>query len=279
MPEITLSAGRIHYRDSGSGPPILFVHGLLVNGSLWRKVTDRLESEFRCINPDWPMGAHRVPMAPSADLSPRGMARLVRGLLDALDLRDVTIVANDTGGVVTQLLLADGTERIARVVLTPCDSFDNFLPPLFRPLQLLSRIPGGLNVLLQSLRVRPLRRLPIAFGWLAKHPIPKELSDEWLHPCLTNKQIRRETARFINAMDSGDTIAVVDRLRGLDKPALLLWAREDRHFPFAHAKRWAQILPDARVVDVADSYTFVPLDQPDTVADQIAQFVARENVA
>src|SRR5436305_10266876 len=170
MKDIELSAGTIRYRDTGQGPTIVFVHGLLVDGNLWRKVVPQLEGRFRCIVPDLPLGSHTLPMKPSADLSPPGIAGLIGEFLEKLDLRDVTLVANDTGGALTQILMASdgvaGTGRIGRVVLTPCDAFENFLPPMFRPLQLLARVPGAVYPVVQQLRMPAMRRLPLAFGWL-----------------------------------------------------------------------------------------------------------------
>jgi pimeloyl-ACP methyl ester carboxylesterase len=142
---VDLSAGRIRYRDTGDGPPIVFVHGLLVDGRLWRKVTPPLESDFRCLTPDFPLGAHTIPMKPDADVTPPGLARLVTEFLEKLDLRDVTLVGNDTGGALTQIAMTESPERIARVVLTPCDAFDNFLPPMFKGLQILARFQPALT--------------------------------------------------------------------------------------------------------------------------------------
>lgn len=271
MNDVELSAGRIRYRDTGDGPPILFVHGVFVNGTLWRTVVEALQTNFRCISPDWPLGAHTVPMAPDADLSPHGVARMIREFIDRLDLHDVTVVANDTGGAITQLLLADGCDRVGRVVLTPCDSFDNFLPRSIRALQYLARVPGALAIGVQPLRVRRLQ--PIALRWLAKRPIPADITSEWLHPLLTDRGIRRDLARFLSAIDNKDTLAAAERLRTFDKPVLLLWPRDAPYFPFAHAERWAEILPDARIVEVPDSYTFVAEDQPDLVAREIRRFI------
>ena len=124
--ELELPQGQIRYRDSGAGRPLVFVHGLLVDGLLWRKVTPLLDGEFRCIAPDWPLGSHRVALAPSADRSPHGMARLIADFLEKLELEDVTLVANDTGGAIAQLLVTERPERIGRLVLTPCDCYENF---------------------------------------------------------------------------------------------------------------------------------------------------------
>jgi pimeloyl-ACP methyl ester carboxylesterase len=275
MKDIELSAGTIHYRDTGSGPTIVFVHGLLVDGTLWRKVVPSLEGRFRCIVPDWPLGSHTVPMKPSADLTPPGIARLFAEFLDKLDLRDVTLVANDTGGALTQILMASGqTDRIGRVVLTPCDAFDNFLPPMFRPLQWLARVPGAVYPVVQQLRVPALRRLPLAFGWLTKRRVPNEVTAAWLRPAQTDRGVRRDIARLLRGVDSRYTLEAAEKLRGFDRPVLIAWAPEDRFFPREHADRLASILPDARIEEVPDSYTFVSEDQPELVARLVGEFAA-----
>ncbi|MEZ0365274.1 alpha/beta fold hydrolase [Mycobacterium sp. pUA109] len=273
MPEIDLSAGTIRYHDSGDGPPILFVHGLLVNASLWRKVIPALDGRFRCLAPDWPLGAHPHPMRTGADVSPHGVARLIAEFLDALDLDEVTVVANDTGGAVTQLMLVQGSPRIARVVLTPCDSFDNFLPRSLRALQYVPRVPGLMTLSAQLMRLRLLQR--ISFATLAKRPIPREVEAGWLRPVITDRGVRRDLGTFLRGIDYHDTLAAAEVLRGFGKPVLLLWPRKAPFFPFAHAQRWVDLLPDAHLVEVPDAYTFVPEDQPEFTAEAIASFVSR----
>ena len=275
MNDVELTAGTIRYRDTGQGPPIVFVHGLLVDGTLWRKVVPLLEDRYRCIVPDWPLGSHTLPMKPSADLSPPGIAGLIAEFLDKLDLRDVTLVANDTGGALTQILMASGqTDRVARVVLTPCDSFENFLPPMFRPLQWLARVPGAVYPVVQSLRVPALRRLPLAFGWLTKRRVPGDVTAAWVRPAQTDKGVRRDVARLLAGIDPRFTIEAAERLPGFDRPVLIAWAPEDRFFPLEHARRLAELLPDARVEEVPDSYTFVSEDQPELVARLVGEFAA-----
>jgi pimeloyl-ACP methyl ester carboxylesterase len=269
--ELELSSGPIRYRDTGQGPPILFVHGVFVNGTLWRKVATPLSANFRCITPDWPLGAHTIPMADDADLAPRAVARLIGEFLDALDLRDVTLVANDTGGALAQLLLAEGCDRIGRLVLTPCDSFENFLPRSIRALQYLARVPGSLTVLLQPLRLPRPRGL--AFHWLAKQPLPDDITKAWLQPLLAQRAIRRDLAKFLRAIDYRETVAAAEHLRAFQQPVLLLWPRDAPYFPFTHAQQWSEIFPNAQLIEVADSYTFVSEDQPKRVARAIAQFV------
>ncbi|MEA2271645.1 MAG: hypothetical protein QOI98_353 [Solirubrobacteraceae bacterium] len=273
MQEVSLSAGTVRYRDTGSGPPVLFVHGLLVNGLLWRKVVPGVEGTARCIVPDWPLGAHTPAMNPAADLTPRGVSRLIGEFIDKLGLDDVTVVGNDTGGALVQLLAGERPERVGRIVLTPCDSFDNFLPPMFKGLQLAARVPGGLTSMMQPLRVRTLRRLPIAFGWLVKHGTDGDVYDEMLRAYFTQRDVRRDTRRFVAAISKHDTLEAAEKLRAFEAPALVVWAREDKVFPFAHAERLVELLPQGRLEVVDDSYSFVPEDQPERLAELIAGFV------
>lgn len=275
MPRVELPQGPVHYGDSGGdGPVVVFVHGLLADGSLWDGVVAELAPHARCLTPDWPLGSHREPMRPGADLSPRGVARLIDAFLGALDLRDVVVVANDSGGAITQLLVTEHPERVGRLVLTPCDAFDNFLPPLFRPYQWLARVPALLTAVLQPMRVRALRRLPMAYGRIAKHGVAHATTDRWLAPALGQRAIRRDTASFLRGIDARDTLAAAERLPAFTRPALLLWPREERSFPFAHAERLAALLPDARLVEIPDAWAFIPLDQPAATAHAIAAFLA-----
>ena len=270
---VDLSTGRIRYRDTGEGPPIVFVHGLLVDGRLWRKVTPPLDSSFRCIAPDLPLGAHTVPMKPGADVSAPGLARLIVEFIEKLDLRDVTLVGNDTGGALVQIAITQNpTDRIARVVLTPCDAFDNFLPPTFRPLQYLAKVPPLLTAVVQPLRLRALRRSPLGFGWLAKRPIDNEVEADWVRAFFGRGDVRRDAIRILQSIDSRHTNEAAEKLRGFDKPVLIAWATEDKVFPLKHAHELAERLPDARVEEIADSYSFVPEDQPERLAELIREF-------
>lgn len=275
---VDVPQGTIVYRERGSGPPIVFVHGLLVNGDLWRDVVPKLAETHRCITPDLPLGSHELPMNEGADLTPPGLAKLVDDFLAALDLEDVLIVGNDTGGAISQLLVTEHPKRVGRLVLTPCDAFENFLPPLFKPLQLMARIPGAMVLVANSLRPRPAQRLPIAFGWLTKRPIPKEIAASYMGPALHNGGARRDVGKVLRGIKSSYTLEAAARLRSFDRPVLLAWATEDKVFPFEHAERLATIFPDARVVEIPDSYSFVPEDQPDRLASAVAEFLAPARV-
>ncbi len=268
---VELPQGTIRYRESGAGRPALFLHGLLVDGRLWRKVVPRLEGEMRCIVPDLPLGSHRVPMSRDADLSPPGIARILDELTAALDLRDLTVVANDTGGAITQIWAANLPERIGRVVLTNCDAFENFLPPAFRPLQYSAKVPGMLTGVMQGMRLGALRRLPIAYGWLGKR-LDDDLVADWVRPYLDDRGVRRDTIKVLRGIDKRQTIEAANGLRQFDRPVLLAWAREDRFFKPSFAERLRDAIPGARLEWIEDSWAFVPEDQPERLAELIADF-------
>jgi pimeloyl-ACP methyl ester carboxylesterase len=272
MPEITLSQGTIHYRDEGEGPALVFIHGALVNGTLWDPVVERLSGRARCIVPDLPLGSHRTPLNPDADLTPTGLARLIADFLAALELEDVTLVGNDTGGGLCQFVAVRHPERVGGLVLTNCDAFENFPPKAFRPLVLTARA-HLLTAFLQSVRVRPVRRLPIAYGWLSKRPVPDDVLDGWVRPFLSDPGVRRDTRRFLAAVDPALLLDNAARLGEFDRPVLIAWAPEDRFFPIAHAHRLAALFPDARVVEIPDARTFVSWDQPDRLAELISSAV------
>ena len=272
MKEVRLPQGVIRYRDTGQGPVVVLVHGLLVDGRLWDGVVEALAPRHRCIVPDLPLGAHEVPLEPAADRTPAGVAALVADFLDALDLRDVTLVGNDTGGALCQWVAARRPERIGRLVLTPCDTHENFLPPMFRPLQWLARVPALVVPVTMPLRLRPLRRLPIAFGWLAKRPRP-DVEQDWIDRFFANPGARRDAVTFLAAIDKSFTRELARELESFAKPALVAFATDDKVFPPANGERLARAMPDARFERIEDSYAFAPVDQPRRVAELIEGFV------
>src|SRR3954447_22443 len=272
--EVHLPQGTIRYRDTGAGKPLVFVHGLLVNGTLWRKVTPLLEGEFRCVVPDLPLGSHREPMRADADLTPPGVARIVDEFMGKLGLEDVTLVGNDTGGAICQLVAANHPERLGRLVLTPCDAYENFLPPFFRPLQYAAKVPGMLTAVMQSTRIRAVQRSPLGFGTLiSPDVIDPDVLDAWVRPYLGNPGVRRDTVKFLKSISNRYTLEAAERLRDFDRPTLIAWAPEDRFFKFKYAEKLATAIPNARLVRIENSRTFVSEDQPERLAEEIASFV------
>jgi pimeloyl-ACP methyl ester carboxylesterase len=269
---VTLDQGTIHYRDEGDGETLVFVHGLLVDGRLWRNVTPYLQTKHRCIVPDWPLGSHTTALARGADRSPRGIAHLIADFLDALALERVTIVANDTGGAISQILASERTERIGGVVLTNCDCLENFLPPALRPLQWLAHVPGAYWLIAQQMRSARLRRSRLGFGMLTHRPLPDELTAAWVAP-LREKAIRADMVATLKAIDKRDTLAAAERLHEHPLPTLLAWAPDDLMFPLRFATRLAAMIPGARLQQIPDSRAFVPEDQPELLSQLIEAFV------
>ena len=272
MPQtLDLTAGTIEYEDTGgSGPTLLFVHGLLVDGALWRDVVPRLGG-FRCVVPNLPLGSHRIAMRDRSALTPTGVADLLAEFMERLELTDVTVIANDTGGAITQLLLTRRPERVARVVLTPCDAFEHFPPAAFKPMVLLAkaRLYGPA---LAPMRIPALRRTRLAYGLLTKRRMPDELLARWVEPALHDRGVLRDVQHFARHMDPKLTLDAAAKLGAFERPVLLAWAAEDRFFKPSFAERLARVFPDARVELIPDAFTFVSLDQPTALAELVAAF-------
>jgi len=192
LTSVDLPHGTLHYHEAGSGPPIVFLHGYLQGANLWGPVVWLLNHEFRCIGPELPFGAHPTPMRPDADLTTAGVGRLVADFLAALDLHQVILVGNDSGGAIAQVVAARHPQRLGGLVLATCDAFDNHPPKLFRPLITTART-GALTPLLASLKARPARSLPSAYGWLTHRQLPHELIDGWLADYLADRGVRAAT--------------------------------------------------------------------------------------
>jgi pimeloyl-ACP methyl ester carboxylesterase len=269
--EIELPAGRIRYREAGEGKPVVFVHGFLVDGRLWDGVVDRLSDRCRCIAPDWPIAAHQVVMNRDADLSPPGIAALIASFLEALELEDVTIVGNDSGGAMSQVLVTRHPERIGRLVLTNCDTHENFPPGIFKAMPPLAKLPGGMTVLSAPFRIGALART--AFKPFARTPIPPDLVASWMRPSLSDPGVKRDATKVTAGMNKRYTLEAAERLSESELPLLLTWAPGDKFFPISYAERLEKETPNARLVRIPDASTFVALDQPARLAEEIATFV------
>jgi len=191
--EAELPAGKLRYREAGQGKPIVFVHGYLVDGRLWDGVVDALAGSFRCLAPDWPIGAQQIAMKPDADLSPYGIATIIASFLDALELEDVTIVGNDSGGAMSQVLVTRHPERVGRLVLTNCDTHENFPPGIFKAMPPLAKLPGGMTVLSAPFRIGALARA--AFKPFAKTQIPPQLVASWMTPGLHDPAVKHDAKK------------------------------------------------------------------------------------
>lgn len=272
--QVELSAGVIDYFDTGGdGPVLVLLHGVNMDASLWDNVVARLQPEYRCICPTLPLGSHRQSMRRRELVTHAGVAELVGEFLDRLDLGDVTLVLNDWGGA--QFLVANGADRIAALVLVACEAFDNFPPGL--PGKLVAataRIPGALWLVMQLQRFDWFRRAPGGWGWMAKRPIPRATMDRWFRPALVDADVRRDLRTFARSTPSRRELAQLsERLGTFDRPALVVWATEDKVMPAEHGRRLAASFPQGRLVEIADSYTLIPMDQPARLADELRKFI------
>jgi pimeloyl-ACP methyl ester carboxylesterase len=278
MPEVELSSGTIEYEDTGGdGPAVVFVHGLIMDSSLWRHVIAQLRADFRCVAPTLPLGGHRHPMHADADLSMRGIAGLLGELLEALDLSEVTLAMNDWGG--PQLLIGGAHDaRIARLAVCSCEAFDNVPPKgAAQLLPYIARVPGGIAAALLPFRFQRLRRLPMTFGSMSRRPVPREVMDRWFSPAIEQRDVRRDLRKYVIDAAQGrrDLLAAADALRSFDRPALVAWASEDRLMPHEHGPRLAELLPQGQLVEIPDSYTLIPEDQPEALAGHMRELLAR----
>jgi pimeloyl-ACP methyl ester carboxylesterase len=269
---VDLDVGRIRVRESGDGPPVLLVHGALVNSHLWDDVIPLLADRHRVIAPDLPLGCHADPVRPGASLGLPAQADVVAGLVTALHLDDVTLVGNDTGGAICQLVVTRRPEGIGRLVLTSCDAFDNCPPRFFRFLVWASYLPGNAWLIAQSMRSPWFSRLPIAFGRLTHRGLDRERLDLMFEQPRRSRDVRRDVVRLLRSMDAADTQAAAAALGDVTIPVLIAWSADDGIFPPEHASRLAALLPHATVSPIADSLAFSPIDQPAALAQRIAEF-------
>lgn len=267
---LQLRSGPVEVTTMGAGPPILFVHGLLVNGRLWARTADGLAADFRCVIPNLPLGSHTKPMLPNADLSPTGLARLIADVMDEMDLRDVTLVGNDTGGALCQIVATRHPERLARLVLTNCDAFENFLPPAFRPFQWVGHVKGLPWVTAQLFRPRFAQAGVLKL--LAHTKIEPDTLRGFARPFIDLPLVRRDVTKVLKGIDKRYTLEAAEELRSFDKPVLLAWGRDDRFFKPKYAERLVALVPDGRIRFIEGSKTFVPVDKPDQLAQAIAEF-------
>jgi len=275
MPHAELSHGTLHYQESGAGAPVVFLHGYLMGARLWDPVVHLLQDEFRCLVPELPFGAHPTPMRPGADLTIAGLGRLVADFLHALDLRGVTLVGNDTGAAIAQVVAARHAERLGGLVLATGDAFDNCPPKPFRALIAAARA-GTLTPLLALLKAKTPRSLPTAYGLLTHGDLPHDLIDRWIAAYFADKGVRRDLRRLTATLGDDDFMnQIAAELAAFTKPALLAWAEDDELFPAEHARRLAAILPDARVELVPASRTWVMRDQPERTASLVAELARR----
>ena len=272
MPAVSLNMGNIHYEKVGPdhGRPVVLIHGYAMDGSLWRPLTERLAANgFRCIAPTWPLGAHTEAMDKDAELTIEAIAAMVGELLDELSLEGVVLVGNDTGGAIAQVVATTMPERLGALVLTSCDAFEHFPPPILKPFIAAAKFAPTFQAALQPLRTKLGRER--AYGALA-HADIDALVTEWTAPALTDSKVRNDLRRLTASLDQRTTLQAAERLPQFDKPAMVAWSQDDAFFPLEDGRRLAAKLPDARLEVIGDARTFSMIDQPDSLAGLIGSF-------
>jgi pimeloyl-ACP methyl ester carboxylesterase len=272
---LDLAQGTIEYFERGRGPTVVLVHGWVANANLWRKVVDALHEDFRCLALDLPLGAHRVTMPLGADLGPDGIAALIASVLERLELTDVTLVGNDSGGAYSQIAVARHTDRVGRLVLTSCETpYDDWPPAQFGHLRIIARDLASLRQAAEGLRDPDFRRSAYgAAAGIAKHPIADEVLDSYALPGCYDPEVLRDVAVVMSSASTAAVRSAGQRLiQGPSLPVLLVWSREDSVFPLVHAERYAHALPAGVLVVIDDAYSFTPEDQPTVVAGAIRRF-------
>jgi pimeloyl-ACP methyl ester carboxylesterase len=275
---IELSHGVVTFRVAGpadsAAPPVLFVHPFLMDGSVWSGVADLLAAQgIRSYAPDWPLGAHHTPVKPGTDQSPRGVARQILLFIEALDLRDVTLVGGDTGGALCQFLLDTDPSRIGRVVLTNCDAFDTFPPFPFSVVFFLLKGEMRMKLNLQPMRWRAFRHSPLGLGLLAKRLDPAQ-TRAWIDRSLSDQAVRKDAVDFLRAAKRKDLLDVSTRLSHFAGPVTIVWGTADRAYKTDLGRRLQHAFGAARFVEVPEAKTLVSLDAPRQLADAIAASAA-----
>ena len=274
MTQLTLRQATIEYAEYGpqdsAYPPVVFVHGVLVDGEMWREVAERLARRgYRCIVPTLPLGSHTIPVTDDDALSLQGVAGIVNDAIAALGLSDVTLVGCDTGGGICQLAVDARPDLVGRLVLTNCDAFDQCPPFPFGLAFALLRGPISIKALFSAMRPAAIRNSPLGFGLLVTRP-DSRVTAGWLAPGLNDKRIRRDLAALLRQIAVTDLTDVAQRLTRFDKPVTLVWGQGDAVFKPSLGRRLAAVFSNGKLIEVPGSRTFVAMDEPDAVVDAIA---------
>jgi pimeloyl-ACP methyl ester carboxylesterase len=275
MPTVDLSLGTVSYEDTGSGPTVLLLHGLVQSATVWRQVAADLAADHRVVIPTLPYGSHTIPLRPDADLTPHSTALLIGEFADTLDLpRDTVFVENDAGRL--QQLAAERPDRLGRMVIAGCEAFDNYPPKAGGTLMAAAaKIPGGIRALALALTPRPMRRVPgTGFAVMTVKGVPHELTDGWLEPLRTDGRVRADLVRYLRATRRTEMLEAAGKLADFHGPTLVVWGRQDKMMPPEHGRRLAELIPGAELLELDDCGTLIPIDRPRALAEAVRRFTA-----
>jgi pimeloyl-ACP methyl ester carboxylesterase len=272
--------GPVAWRSSGHGPALVFFAGALANHDLWRDVIAQLEGRYRCITVDLPLGAHPRPLSDGADRSATSLARLLLDCLELLDVDDATVVVNDTAGGLLLLSLASGHPalgRVSRLVLTNCESYDQFPPDGLKKASAVARVLPGLAAAMIRLQLRLQLRWPAAqrrfAATVTASGLDRERTASFFGPATRDRRVAGDLVAAVGGFRPRLLLDAAAVIPGFDRPVLLVWGEECTFFPPDHARRLASDFPRATLVTVPGARTWVPVDNPAAVAGAIAEFV------
>jgi pimeloyl-ACP methyl ester carboxylesterase len=262
---VVTPSGRISYIEAGEGPVALFVHGVLLNGNLWRHQLAGLSDVRRCIAID--LLAHGdTEIAADQDVSVTANATMLAQFLDALRIDQVDLVGNDSGGGIAQIFAATNPSRVRTLTLTDCDAHDNWPPPAFKPFLEMAAAGGLEGTLDAMLADKNVYRSPQALGPAYEHPerLDDETIEAYLRPLVRTEQRTRDFQRFLAAFDNKHTVAIEGRLRELEAPTLIVWGTDDVYFDVKWARWLAETIPGTRrVIEVRGARIFFPEERAD----------------
>jgi pimeloyl-ACP methyl ester carboxylesterase len=244
---VQTASGRISYTEQGAGPVALFVHGVLLNGHLWRHQLSHLSDGRRCIAID--LLAHGdTEIAPDQDVSVTANANMLKEFLDSLKIEQVDLVGNDSGGGIAQIFAALNPERVRSLTLTDCDAHDNWPPEAFKPFLAMSAAGGLRKTLDAMLSDKKIYRSPQALGPAYEHPerLSDDTIDKYLQPLVRTEQRTRDLQRFLAAFDNKHTLAIEARLKTLQASTLIVWGSDDAYFDVKWSRWLADTIPGTR---------------------------------
>ncbi|GKU80099.1 alpha/beta fold hydrolase [Paenibacillus sp. L3-i20] len=274
MKEAQIEGGRIKYHDYGSGQAIVFLHGALSNGNTWRKVLPLLAHQFRCIAPDLPFGGHSVPLNADTNLNPTGISTLLKQFIDTLELDNIILVGNDTGGAYAQIFATTYPDTISQLILCNTDAFEVFPPKTFSLLKQGVKIPGFTWLMAQAFRFKPLLKTSLVLGLLSHTLSKKELSELYVHHFIHQKGVREDFIKVVNGWSTDYTLLAAEKLVNFQKPVLVIWGADDtKLFPLELGQRVYCIFPKAHFKVINHSLTYVQEDQPEAFVNGLLDFL------
>jgi pimeloyl-ACP methyl ester carboxylesterase len=268
--------GPVAWQSSGQGPPLVFFAGALANHDLWRDVVAQLADRYRCVTIDLPLGAHPRPLTEGADRSATSLARLLLDSLDLLDVTDATVVANDTAGGLLLLSLATGHPalgRVGRLVLTNCESYDQFPPDALKQASAMARSVPRLAQAMIRLQLRWPAAQRRVISTVTTTGLDRERMASFAGPAVRDRQVAGDLVAAMAGFRPQLLLDAAAAIPRFDPPVLLIWGEACRFFPLPQARRLAADFPHATLVSVPGAGTWVPVDNPAAVAGAIAEFV------